>query len=1016
MTPEESELLVKIVELIVERKIQKYSLTKEKLAPTAFEERYMSHYTHGMFIDHVLFRKHLHELEQVGGVHFYDTPEEMRAAADANDQSLYITKDEFGLWKYDAEKQEFFSLYEPFGIRIVNVLPTKEISDNCVYLVPKDEIAKERYDLHLAYNGEEQDQVQAVRELADVKGILTKDAQEIFDTLPNVVSSFENREEAEAEFEKYTLFEKSIETVGKVKRYEVVFDSYDKNYLVNAIKTMQEITHLTLKESKDIVVSLDSAPATIVSFDNIEEAQALLDKYTKDDSGNTKFDVVLDEWCPDKMAAIKEFQEVTGLDLKEAKGIVDSFPTVVASFDTLEEAEAELAKYVIITGHIDHKVFTGHINTLKDLYTEWVHTKNGWEMVGDDLSDYYTKAETDALIGTSTEIPPKEVITVNECTAESWYNGLVDLSDTSQLWVVTPKDSSPLLMAYNGTQWATTDGRTETLYMSSSSTNLYKWTLNNGLQLIKDDDTLRITSLSELDNLSTAGTYKVVYLSKVVHPLKDPIAFRRPQVYTYSSWTLSVENARNLRGYSYKQTLTNKDGYLLREGTSSDADEAVKWNEWSKHIYAYTSDIGNGTLRLTVNGVERGTFSANAMGSASIELGTSETMPDFAWWQKRTANQGATVLMTSVDCCPLNKMPYFASVNLPLLEVSRFGKHINDADYALHATASATFPKGTTSVYIENFGCHTRRVRRHRTGPTRDYGCAFELSATFTNKANALDVRTRTLTIGELRERERRNGDTISIGSLSVYSMNFPEGIDGEWDIEYTLKCTLDRNYQDTPKQIRFYCDTKDVLKDNVLNKTTTEADLLNGESRRFYLLSVVNGKWHLQPYKGSVVRVKRHWLECVMTADGVVRDTYRQFERPCLGLRFGIKPMRDDIIPAFVRRNVHTINYIGNKRVSGKFYCSKKRVFRWRAYDYANAQEPWFRTLGELPSCPLNKYYRINNDWYLDCLLANMRKGNQRPYIKTLCMRVRKTSNLGNEKNAVYKFYGFMEKPIKQF
>lgn len=107
MTPEESELLVKIVELIVERKIQKYSLTKEKLAPTAFEERYMNHYTHGMFIDHVLFRKHLHELEQVGGVHFYDTPEEMRAAADANDQSLYITKDEFGLWQYDAEKKSF---------------------------------------------------------------------------------------------------------------------------------------------------------------------------------------------------------------------------------------------------------------------------------------------------------------------------------------------------------------------------------------------------------------------------------------------------------------------------------------------------------------------------------------------------------------------------------------------------------------------------------------------------------------------------------------------------------------------------------------------------------------------------------------------------------------------------------------------------------------------------------------------------------------------------------------------
>lgn len=1008
MTPEESELLVKIVELIVERKIQKYSLTKEKLAPTAFEERYMNHYTHGMFIDHVLFRKHLHELEQVGGVHFYDTPEEMRAAADANDQSLYITKDEFGLWQYDAEKKEFFSLYEPFGIRIVNVLPTKDISDNCVYLVPKDDIAKERYDIHLAFSGE--DQVQAVRELADVKGILTKEAQEIFDTLPNVVSSFENMEEAEAELEKYTLFEKSIETVGSVKRYEVVFDGYDSANKISAITTIKEITGLTLKESKDIVVSLDTAPATVAAFDKLEDAQALLSKYAKDENGNTKFDVVLENCGANKMHAIKEVQEVTGLELKEAKAIVDSFPTVVASFDTLAEAEAELAKYVIITGSIRGKVFTGHINSLKDIYTEWVHTKNGWELVGDDLSDYYTKAETDELLGASKEIPPKEVVTVNECTAEAWYNGLVDLSDTSLLWVVIPKDSSPLLMAYNGTQWATTDGRTDTLYMSSSSTNLYKWTLN-GLQLIKDDDTLRITSLDQLDKFSTAGTYKVVYLQRAKRMVG------RVQTYTYSSWTLSVENARTLKGYSYKQTLTNKDGYWLREGTSVDADSEVTWGAWSKHIYAYTSDIGNGTLHLTVNGIERGTFSANAGSDTSIELGTStgsgasETMLDFAWWQKRTANRGARVLASAICLCPLNKMPYFANVKLPLLEVSQFGKRINDDNYALHATATATFPKGTTKVYIENFGCG---IRPRKLGKRTVFlGKAYILEATFISKENAANKITQTINIGSIKREDNKGYD-----NSSIYVLNFPSGIEGEWNIEYTLTEQYNTGDQMPPKQIRFYCAAQDVLSNNKLNGNSTEWDLVNRDygNPNFYLLSVVNGVWHLRRLKESTVCVKRHWLKCAMTGGGIERDTWRVFERPQFGVRPGAgASMRTDIIPAFVRRNVHTINYIGYGSGTG-LYRRNKKVFRWRAYDYANAGEYWFRTLKELPSCPISNRGGCKCNWYLDCLLANMRKGNQRPYIKTLCMRVRKTSGFDLKGRDEYKFYGFMEKPIRQF
>jgi large subunit ribosomal protein L7/L12 len=53
----------------------------------------------------------------------------------------------------------------------------------------------------------------------------------------------------------------------------------------------------------------------------------------------TEFDVILKEAGPSKLAVVKLVKELTGLGLKEAKGVVDSAPAPVKEGISKEEAE-----------------------------------------------------------------------------------------------------------------------------------------------------------------------------------------------------------------------------------------------------------------------------------------------------------------------------------------------------------------------------------------------------------------------------------------------------------------------------------------------------------------------------------------------------------------------------------------------------------------------------------------------------------------------------------------------------
>ena len=67
MTEREAERLIEVFKRVVEEKLQEFSLRPSDVLPTAFEDKYMKDYTHGMYIDHILFRKLLRNASGGGG-------------------------------------------------------------------------------------------------------------------------------------------------------------------------------------------------------------------------------------------------------------------------------------------------------------------------------------------------------------------------------------------------------------------------------------------------------------------------------------------------------------------------------------------------------------------------------------------------------------------------------------------------------------------------------------------------------------------------------------------------------------------------------------------------------------------------------------------------------------------------------------------------------------------------------------------------------------------------------------
>ena len=108
-------------------------------------------------------------------------------------------------------------------------------------------------------------------------------------------------------------------------------------------KLVEDLSALTLMEAADLTKMLEekwgvsaAAPMAMMPMGGAGAAEEVEEQ--------TEFDVVLKEIGPKKINVIKEVRAITGLGLREAKGIVDELGTIMEAVgkDAAEEAKGKL--------------------------------------------------------------------------------------------------------------------------------------------------------------------------------------------------------------------------------------------------------------------------------------------------------------------------------------------------------------------------------------------------------------------------------------------------------------------------------------------------------------------------------------------------------------------------------------------------------------------------------------------------------------------------------------------------
>jgi len=107
-------------------------------------------------------------------------------------------------------------------------------------------------------------------------------------------------------------------------------------------KLIEEVKTLTVLELAELVKALEeefgvSAAAPV--------AMAAAPAAAAAEEEKTEFDVVLTAIGGEKIKVIKTVRELTGLGLKEAKGLVDDAPSTIKEGIGKEDAEAVVAKF-----------------------------------------------------------------------------------------------------------------------------------------------------------------------------------------------------------------------------------------------------------------------------------------------------------------------------------------------------------------------------------------------------------------------------------------------------------------------------------------------------------------------------------------------------------------------------------------------------------------------------------------------------------------------------------------------
>lgn len=121
------------------------------------------------------------------------------------------------------------------------------------------------------------------------------------------------------------------------------------------LNLMEEVKGLTVLELSELVKALEeefgvsaAAPAAVAAAAPAEGGAAAEEE-------KTDFDVILAEVGQQKIKVIKAVREITGLGLKEAKGLVDDAPKPIKEGATKEEADEIKAKLEEVGAGVEFK-------------------------------------------------------------------------------------------------------------------------------------------------------------------------------------------------------------------------------------------------------------------------------------------------------------------------------------------------------------------------------------------------------------------------------------------------------------------------------------------------------------------------------------------------------------------------------------------------------------------------------------------------------------------------------------
>lgn len=131
------------------------------------------------------------------------------------------------------------------------------------------------------------------------------------------------------------------------------------------------------------------------------------------------------------------------------------------------------------------------------------------------------------------------------------------------------------LMEYDGVSWTDINPDESVIYLTADTSHIYVYNANSGFKDVtgeKVDNTIYISSLDDLDEITDAGVYNVVRqrvgaskeaYTLVVYVTRRTLHGRPPRIITY-----------------YHQVLSNKDGWMQRSKSGS-----LLWSDWNENTY-----------------------------------------------------------------------------------------------------------------------------------------------------------------------------------------------------------------------------------------------------------------------------------------------------------------------------------------------------------------------------------------------------------------------------------------------